>query len=173
MDINYGFKNLEFTLKSSYTTLGTQEDFEGLKTEIKWLFYGDDFFTMALHPKYISFPIESRFDTGEVYELGLPMNFRLDKSLDLVLNLTYFKPKGIEDHFEFGTYLRYNKDRNSYFLEAYVEESIEHQAFHYLGNIGYRHLYDKDKALLLSLGRDLKTKADKRTLIYVGLLFII
>jgi len=173
IDMNYGFKNLEVTLRSSYISDGSQEDFDSVKVEVKWLFYQGDTFAMAIHPKYLMYPIDTVFDDGEAFEMGLPMNLRINKRLDLVMNLTYFKPKYFKKHFEFGSYLKYTEGRNSYFLEAYFEESALSHEISYLSNLGYRLQYSKDRALLVSVGRDLKSENEKRTLAYVALQLIL
>lgn len=173
VDINYGiYKNVQLTLMGSYIISDEEDDFDSFELAIKWLAYDGDIFSIAVYPKYKSYPIASIFNEGETYELAFPMNFSLSESFNLVLNIVYIYPKIGKEYFEYGGYLEYEHEKHSFFTELFLEEAQEKgEDSLMLGIVGYKYNFYQDISFMLSLGNEINNEK-KTTIGYSGLQFI-
>ena len=173
LDINYGaMKNVQVTFESAYVTSDSQDGFDSFEIALKWLFYEDDFFAIALYPKYKSYPVDSIFNEGETYELTVPMNLALSKELDLVVDFTYVQPIHGGQHLEFGSYLKYKANKHTYYLEVFMEGSEHQKQFFVLGNIGYMYQFHESVGFMISAGREITYEEKRGTIGYSGLQFV-
>ncbi len=173
IDFNFGLlQNVQLTIETAYAISEHENDFDSFEFAVKWLFYQNDFFAIALYPKFKSYPIDSVFNEGENYELSIPMNFAISKSLDLVTDITYIYPREGEKHFEFGTYLKYKNDKHTYFIELFSEGFNDQNSFFILGNIGYTYQFHENIAFMISYGKELTNTQYRTTIGYSGLQFI-
>ena len=173
IDFNYGiYENVQFTFEGAYVNSDLEDDFDSLEVAFKWHFYEGELFSIALYPKYISYPIESIFNEGETYELTLPMNYILTANLDLVVDITYVYPKNGIEHMEYGTYLKYKINKHTYYTEIFFEDSPHQKGAFILGNLGYMYHFHKDVAFMISAGREMVSDGKKATLGYSGLQII-
>ncbi len=173
IDINYGIiENVQVTFETAYIHSDLESDFDSFEIALKWLFYENDFFAIALYPKYKSYPLDSVFNEGETCEFTLPMNFTLNDSLDLVTDVTYVHPLEGENHFEFGTYIKYKSDAHIYFMELFMEEAKDQEDFFMLGALGYMYQFHENIAFMISFGKEITSGKPKATIGYSGLQFV-
>ena len=169
-DINYGaIKNLQLTVEIAYINSPTQNDFDALELSLKYLFYQNDFFAVALNPAYKSFPIDTVFNNGEVYSFNLPMHFIVDKRLSIVTDIGFVTQKEGDDHFELGSYLRYEQPRYALFFELFAEESKAQNDIFTLFNLGFTYAFNDTYKLLLSCGRELHGEEKEAIIAYTGI----
>ena len=173
LDINYGLlNNVQLTIEGAYVDAETQDDFDAMELALKWNFYQNDFFAIAVNPRYLSYPIRSVFDEGEVLELSLPMSFALNDALNWVVDILYVKPKDGSEHMELGTYLQYTQTNHNYYLELYMEESEADDEIYSLLNLGYLYQFHNNIAFMISIGRETHAEDQKSTIAYSGLQFV-
>jgi len=174
LDANYGImKNVQLTLESAYVSSDSQDGFDSFEVAIKWLFYEDDFFAIALYPKYKSYPIDSIFNEGETYELTVPMNFALSEKLDFIVDLTYvYHPNHSGEHLEFGSYVKYKNNKHTYYLEIFMEGKEHQKQFFVLGNIGYMYQFHERVGFMISVGKEITYEEKRGTIGYSGLQFV-
>lgn len=178
IDVNYGVvENVQLTLETAYAHSDdeaySKSDFDSFETAVKWLFYEDAFFAIALYPKYKSYPIDSIFNEGITYELSLPMNLALSNSLDLVVNLTYVYPLDNEKHSELGTYLKYKNSKHTYYTELFMEDAKHQHHFFILGVVGYMYQLHKNISFMISYGKEItNSDTNRATIGYSGFQFL-
>ena len=169
VDFNYGiFPNVQFTVESGYIWEKSQHDFGAIEVAIKYNFYSNDVFSLALYPHYIFYANNSLFKESNSWEIMLPMSFKLSKKLTLVSSLTYIKPTKEQSHVEFGSYLEYEKSRDSYYVEGYWEEELQTKD-RVLINLGYLHKFHDGLAFMGSVGYEVQSSQKMATLGYLGL----
>ncbi len=173
IDINYGLlPNLQITFAGAYIHCETQNGFDAIELAFKWNFYHNDFFAIAINPKYLSYPHDSIFNQGEVFEFSLPMSFTLSEKINWIVDTKYILPKEDEEHLEFGTYLRYSQIKHHYYLELFVENADDHEKHFVLANLGYMYQFHQNTAFMLSLGREVNAHDESATIAYSGLQFV-
>lgn len=177
IDLNYGIaESVQLTLETAYAHTDkeayNQSDFDSFEVAVKWLFYEDDFFAIALYPKYESYPAESIFNEGKAYELTIPLNLTLSESLDLVIDFTYVHPLENEEHTEFGTYLKYKDEKQTYFTELFMEEAEHQEHFFALVGIGYMYQFHKSVAFMISFSKEITSSKIRANRGYSGLQFL-
>ena len=169
VDFNYGiFPNVQFTVESGYMWEGGQNDFGATEIALKYNFYCNDIFSIALYPHYIFYANDSLFKESNSWEMMLPMRFKLSENLSLVSNLTYLKPIGEQSHSEFGSYLEYEQESSSYYLEGYWEEELEAKD-RLLVNLGYLHEFYEGLAFIGSVGYEVQSSQLRATFGYLGM----
>ena len=168
VDFNYGiFPNVQFTVEHGYMWEGGKNDFGATEIALKYNFYGNDVFSIALYPHYIFYANDSLFKESNSWEMMLPMRFKLSENLSLVSNLTYLKPIGEQSHSEFGSYLEYEQKSSSYYLEGYWEEELEAKD-RLLVNLGYLHEFYEGLAFIGSVGYEVQSSQKRATVGYLG-----
>lgn len=173
IDINYApIDNLQLTFETSYLDTPEENGFKSLELAMKWLFYNGDFFAVALYPKYKIEHINSTLNQEEIYELTIPMNFRISDSLDLIADITYVNPQEGQNYFEAGTYLKYSSSKHTYYAEASLEDLKEENQTFVLANLGYMYQFHENVAFMISVGKELSNVKSKVTVCYSGLQFI-
>jgi len=173
VDLNYGIiENVQVTLESAYVHTDTADDIDSFELALKWNFYTGSVFAIALYPQYVSYPIESIFGHGEDYELSIPVSIAINEKIDLVVDTTYVIPFEGENHFEFGSYLKYSMQKHTYFAEIFLEEEGNSLEFFTLGSLGYMYQFHEHIAFMISYGVELTTKSTKVTSGYTGLQFV-
>jgi len=169
IDVNYGLmENVQFTLSSAYTFTHEKDDIDALGVEIKWNFYTNEFFAVALNPIYIFYPLNTDLDEGEVYEFGLPVNIFLSSNFNLVLEPRYVLPQFDKAFFEGGVYLEYGQEKHSYFVESFFEENPHNHEIYTLVNLGYTYQFHKQVLFMISVGREIVAEQKKATIGYSG-----
>lgn len=173
IDLNYGLvKDVQITLETAYTHTQVENDFDSFELAVKWNFYQDDFLSVAIYPKYVSYPVESIFSHGEDYELSIPVNIVLNKQIDLVIDTTYVMPFDGVNHFELGTYLKYKVQKHNYYIEIFMEEESYSFEFLSFGSVGYLYQFHENVAFMISYGVELMSRSSKATTGYTGLQFV-
>ena len=177
IDFNYGImKNVQATIETSYATSNVDgknlKDIDALELAFKWLFYEDDRFAMALNPKYKSYPIKSTFDEGESFEIATPINIILTKNIDLILNSSYIMPSKGDNHFEWGTYLKFKNSKHTYYTELLME-NVNHrdEDASTTGAVGYMYQFYEDIGFMFSWSKEINAKNSSST-VYSGLQFV-
>jgi len=177
IDFNYGImQDVQVTLESAYVISRYDDeyvdDFDSFEVALKWCFLQGDVFSIALSPKYKSYPVNSIFNSGETYELDIPMNFVVNEKIDLVVDSAYIMPKDCADHFEFGTYLKFKDDKHTYYTELFVENvANKDEDIFVFGALGYMYQFHKNIAFMISYGKEIGSK-DLSTVGYSGLQFV-
>ncbi len=177
LDFNYGVvKNVQLTLEAAYVITEEEDDFvddfDSFELALKWLFYEGELICIALYPKYKSYPVDSIFNSGETFELSVPLNVALSQNLDLVLNPAYIAPKEGANHFEFGSYLKFKMDKHSFYTELFMENlSNEDEDVFTLGVVGYSYQFHESVAFMISFGKEI-TSRNQATVGYSGLQFV-
>lgn len=177
IDFNYGImKNVQATIETSYATSKVDgvdfKDFDALELAVKWLFYEGDRFAMALYPKYTSYPIKSAFDEGESFEIATPVNLILNEHIDLIINSSYIMPSKGENHFEFGTYLKFKQSKHTYYTELLMENvDNRDEDASTLGAVGYMYQFYEDIGFMISWSKKINANNSSST-VYSGLQFI-
>ena len=173
IDFNYGIiENVQFTLESSYIISDSQKGFDSLEVAFKWPFYRGEIVTIGLNPKYISYPVDSIFNEGKVYELTIPMNFSLAQNIDLIADVTYVYPLDGVKHLEYGTYLKFSQNKHTYFSEVFFEDSPHTNELFTLVDLGYMYQFHKNIAFMISLGKEIIAEDKKAVIGYSGLQFV-
>jgi len=177
IDLNYGIiKNVQITLETAYVISQEKseyiDDFDSFELALKWCFYEGDRFAIAFYPKFKSYPIDSIFNSGETYEIDIPMNFALSDKVDFVFDTAYIMPKDGLDHFEFGTYMKYKNELHTYYAELFLENVGSEEETFTLGGLGYMYQFHKNIAFMISCGRELSSNNKKSTVGYSGLQFV-
>ena len=172
IDANYGvFKNVQITGVLAYATDGDQRGFDAFEFSVKWKFYDDNFFAIALNPVYFSYPVSTVFNEGEVYKLSVPMSFVFSENWSWLIDLSYIYPREERDHFELGTYLQYTQGTQNVYLEYFAEESKYHDAIFSLLNVGYLWQFHDYVAWMVSVGREIRAEEKEATIAYSALQF--
>ena len=96
------------------------------------------------------------------------MSFKLSENLSLVSNLAYIEPIEDKSHIEFGSYLEYENNKNSYYLEGYWEEEAEAKDT-ILVNLGYRNEFYEGLAFIGSIGYEVQSSQKKAMVSYFGI----
>jgi len=173
IDVNYGlFEKVQLTFSSAYSFTHENDDINGLEIELKWNFYTNEIFSIALDPVYVFYPILSDFDEGEVYELGVPLNFFLSENLNLVVEPRYVDSQNKKAFFEGGAYLQYTSNQHSFFTELFVEENPDKNELYSLVNLGYTNQFYENIMFMFSIGRDVVAEDKQATVSYLGLQFV-
>ena len=169
VDFNYGiFPKVQFTVESGYIWENSQHDFGETEIALKYNFYSNDIVSLALYPHYIFYANNSLFKESNSWEMMLPMSFKLSEKLSLVSSLTYIKPTKEQSHVEFGSYLEYENNADSYYVEGYWEEEPQSKDT-LLVNLGYLHEFDEGLAFIGSVGYEVQSSQKRATLGYLGL----
>ncbi len=172
IDFNYGLiKDVQFTVEGAYVTSEEQGDFDALELAIKWNFYQDDFFAIAIYPQYLSYPTDSIFDEGEVFALSIPMSFALADDLRWVVDISYVRAEDAE-HMEMGSYLQYSYSEHDFYFEAYSEEGEHDHERLLLLQLGYLYQFHDNVAFMIALGREIHAEEKKAIIGYSGLQFV-
>ena len=170
VDLNYGvMENVELTAAMGYIVSDERNDWDALELAFKWMFYGGDFFSIALSPKYLNYPVKTIFNEGQILEVNFPMNFQFSETWSLVLSPNYVYRTSEEQHPELGTYLQYSGGNHNFYVEFFMEESKDYDATFMLVNFGYLWQFHDNVAFMLSLGRELKAEEQEATIAYSGL----
>jgi len=174
VDANYGLlEDVQVTFALGYITAPSQKGFDALELAFKWNFYSDDFFAVAVNPKYLSNPVDSIFNEGEVYEVSIPMNFTLSENLSLVVSPAFIYPLTTDEaHLELGGYFKYSYKRSDFFVEYFGEAAKKYNNLFSIVNFGYMMQFHKNVAFMLSIGRELKSPEKEATIVYSGLQFV-
>ena len=169
VDFNYGiFPKVQFTIESSYIWEKSQHDFGATEVALKYNFYSNDIVSLALYPHYIFYANDSLFKESNSWEIMLPISFKLSEKLSLVSSLSYIKPTKEQSHIEFGSYLEYENNRDSYYVEDYWEEEPQTKD-RLLINLGYLHEFNDGLAFIGSVGYEVQSSQKRATLGYLGL----
>jgi len=174
LDANYGLvEDLQITFELGYINAPNQKGFDALELAFKWNFYSDDFFAVAINPKYLSNPVDSIFNEGEVYEVSVPMNFTLSENLSLVVSPAFIYPLTTDEaHMEFGSYLKYSYEKSDFFIEYFAESSKKYDDLFSIVNLGYMLQFHENIAFMLSIGQEIKSPEKEATIAYSGLQFV-
>ena len=169
VDFNYGiFPNFQFSVESGYIGEGGQDDFGAIEVALKYNFYSNDILSLALYPHYIFYANDSLFKESSSWEMMLPLSLKLSENLSLVSNLTYIKSIQEQGHIEFGSYLEYENNEESYYFEGYWEEELQAKGT-FLVNLGYLHEFYEGLAFIGSVGYEVKSSQKRATIGYCGL----
>jgi len=170
IDINYGiFPNTQFTAETAYASSDNQYKSDGLEVAIKYNFYRSGRLNIALYPKYLFYPINTPFNEGESYELQIPISFKLSKNLEWVSSFSYLYPQKAENHYEVGTYLAYENNNHSYYIETYLEENPIDNTMVTFFNIGYFYQYKENLGFMGSIGSEMVDSKKEADVAYLGL----
>lgn len=174
IDFNYGvYENLQLTLEGAYVSEGSKSDWGGTKVALKYMFYDDGLFAMALYPQYSSYPAQSIFNEGETYEISAPINVTLSENLDWVIDIAYIIPLHIDTHFEFGSYLKYKYEKHAFYLEVFAEGEAHQEHFFVFGNVGYSYEFIDGISFLISYGKHItENKEEHAHKAYSALQFV-
>ena len=173
VDLNYGVvKDVQVTLATGYINSDTQKGFDAFEVSTKWKFYSNKSFAIAISPIYISYPLETVFNEGEVFKVSAPMSFALTDTLLWILSLDYIMPFEDDNHFEVGTYLQYTLKRHNFYAEVFSEESKTHDALFTLLNLGYLYQLNNNWAVMLSTGREIKAEEAEAVIGFLGIQLI-
>ena len=169
VDFNYGiFPKVQFTVESGYIWERGQHDFGATEVALKYNFYSNDIVSLALYPHYIFYANNSLFKESNSWEMMLPMSFKLSEKLSLATTLSYIKPIDEESHIEFGSYLEYANNADSYYVEGYWEEELQSKDT-LLVNFGYLHEFYEGLSFVGSVGYEVQSSQKKATVGYFGL----
>jgi len=170
LDLNYGVvKDVQVTLATGYISSNVQKGFDAFEVSSKWKFYSNETFAIAISPIYISYPVETVFNEGEVFTVSIPMSLALTDTLLWILSLDYIMPLEDDNHFEVGTYLQYTLERHNFYTELFLEESKIHNSLFTLLNFGYLYQLDNNWAVMFSVGREIKAEEEEATIGFVGI----
>ena len=175
LDANYGLiKDVQITFATAYIHYDDECTLDAFELAIKWNFYTTNNFSIAINPKYLSYPDDSIFNEGDVYELSLPMSFSLLEELHLVLSPTLIYPIEGKDHIELSSYLQYTKQEQTFYAEIFTESSEKYNTLFSLVNFGYLWQFYENTAFMFSIGREIKAEGqEKEALIaYSGFQFV-
>ena len=169
-DLNYGVvKDVQVTLATGYISSDVQSGFDAFEVSTKWKFYSNETFAIALSPIYISYPLETVLNEGEVFKVSAPMSLTLTETLLWILSLDYIMPFEDDNHLEVGTYLQYTLEQHNFYAEVFSEESKTHDALFTLLNFGYLYQLDNNWAVMFSAGREIKAEEEEATIGFVGI----
>ena len=170
IDMNYGiYPNVQLTLETAYASADSQYKSDGVEVAVKYNFYHNDYFNIAIYPQYHFYPISTPFDEGETFSFLLPMSWQISERLEWVSSFSYVHPLKEKEHYEFGTYFAYTKENHSYFLETYFEERAETNDVATFFNVGYFYQYRDNLGLMGSIGYETIDSRKQTNLAYVGL----
>ena len=170
IDFNYGLlPNMQFTLESAYSINDDGKDIDSLEVGIKYLWYEGDSFAISSVTNYVSYPLDSVFDEGNVYEIGFATNFKMSENLNLIFTPMYVYKNSENYHFEVGSYLNYNYDKQSFYGEIFAEESEIRDREFLLLNLGYLWQFHKNVAFMFSLGKEILHHNKNAFISYSGL----
>jgi len=173
VDINYGiYPNIQLTVETAYASLDNQYKSDGLEVAIKYNFYRGEFLNIAIYTKYLFYPVDTPFNEGESYELQLPISLQLSENLEWVTSLSYLYPQKGLNHYEIGTYLAYEHNKHSYFMETYLEENSEDNTVTTFLNIGYFYQYKDNLGFMGSIGFERVDSTKQADVAYLGLQLI-
>jgi len=169
VDINYGiFPNTQLTIETAYVSSDNKYKSDGLKVAIKYNFYRSDTLNIALYPKYLFYPISTPFNEGESYELQIPIDLKLSDNLKWVTSLSYLYPQKAKNHYEVGTYLAYEKNNHTYYLETFVEEMPINSSMATIFNVGYFYQYKDNLGFMGSIGSEMVDYKKEADVAYLG-----
>ncbi len=170
IDVNYGLiKNVQLTMATAYISSVDENGWDALELAVKWNFYSNELFSMAVSPLYVNYPVETIFNEGERYAISFPMNFQFNARWSLVLTPSYIYQSTADEHPELGTYLQYALERHNFYVELFMEESKDYDATFSLANFGYSWQYNDSVVLMLSVGREIRAEEREATIAYSGL----
>ena len=173
IDANYGvMQDLQVTFVTAYLLSEEGQGFDAFEVSFKWLFYNDDFFSIAINRIYFSYPVATVFNEGDVYKLSVPTYFKVSKSLGLFVDLAYIHPLEEPHHFELGSYLQYSANNHNFYGELFIEESKNHDRLFVLVNFGYLYQLNNNIAFMASIGRELKAEEKNAVISYGGVQFL-
>jgi len=164
IDVNYGISsNLQFTVERASILMDNKYNSDGVEIALKYHFYENDFFNIAIYPKYHFYLTDTSYNEGETYSLLLPMSLNLTNNLDLTTSVSYINSKKEGSAFEIGSYLSYRIKNQTYFFETYLEEESN------VLNLGYFYQYKENMGLMFSIGQERDSLQEQTNLSYVGL----
>ena len=170
LDLNYGLiKDVQITFATGYISTQDQKGWDAFELAFKYNFYSNDFFAIAINPKYISYPVETIFNEGSIYELSVPMSLQLSEDWSWIISLAYIYPNGHDDHLELGSYLQYHYHTQNFYAEVFTEGSKSYDDLFTLVNLGYLYQFQENLAFMLSVGREIRAQEKKATIAYGGL----
>ena len=178
LDMNYvPIKDiLELTLQTSYQSIFNEEKTEHdsfANFEMKYHFLNLEHFDMASVLAYHTFPTNNEIHDGQIAEIQLPMSYKFNEELSLICTPLYIYPTAAheEAHFEIGSILSYEVEKNTFLLEEFSELSAENSELSYTLNAGYTRRIDEMFSLLISAGYKIKTaqESEKGLISYLGL----
>ena len=164
VDLNYGiYPNTQLTVETAYASSNNRYKSDGLEVAIKYHFYRGDVLNIAIYPKYLFYPMDTPFNEGESYELQLPLSVKLSNNLEWVTSFSYLYPQKSANHYEVGTYLAYENNNHTYYLETFAEENPTDNNLATFFNVGYFYQYKENLGFMGSIGYqtiDSKKQAD-------------
>jgi len=170
VDINYGiFPNTQLTIETAYASSDNKYKSDGLEVAIKYNFYRSERLNIALYPKYLFYPIDTPFDEGESYELQIPISLKLSDNVEWVTSFSYLYPQKEEKHYEVGTYLAYENNNHTYYLETYLEENPTDNNLATFFNVGYFYQYKENLGFMASIGAEMVASKQEADVGYLGL----
>jgi len=173
VDFNYGImQNVQFTLEGAYINSHNQNDIDGLEVALKWHFYEGEILSVALYPKYKSYPIDSIFHEAEALEISIPVNVILNESFSLVVDTVYVMPKDTQKHLEFGTYLKYKNSKHTFYGAMFFEDNPYENEILIFGAMGYKYQFHKNVAYMISYEKEVGTTDRRAAVLYSGLQFV-
>ena len=170
IDLNYGLiENVQITFATGYISTQDQKGWDAFELAMKYNFYSNDLFAIAINPKYISYPVETIFNEGSTYEVSIPMSIQLSEDWSWIISLAYIYPNGYDDHLEFGSYLQYRYMHQNFYAELFSESSKSYDDLFTLINIGYLYQFQENLAVMLSIGQEIRAQEKKATIGYGGI----
>ena len=170
LDVNYGLiQNVQITVAGAYLQDDSRRGFDAFEVGIKWMFYSNDLFAIALNPVYLSYPVKTVFNEGESYKLSVPMSFRFNEHWSWIVDFDYIYPREERDHLELGTYVQYTQGNHNFYGEYFVEQSKYHDALFSLVNFGYLWQFHNHVAFMFSAGQEIRAEEKEANIIYSGL----
>ena len=170
VDTNYALSDtLQLTLATGYIESHHKSDWDAYEISMKWNFYQNDFFAIALTPIYRDYPVHTVFNEGKSYKVGFPMAFRFTKGWSLVVTPNYVFLNTQDNHLELGSYLKYSYRQHDFFAEVFTESAKEYHALFTLVNFGYMWQFHEHVGFMLSLGREIRAEEKEATIAYSGL----
>jgi hypothetical protein len=172
LDVNYGYNNFEFTLKSSYL-YDNNYYAEGVEFEFKWLFFQSKTVAVAIQPKYLSPSLDARAAGVSELGIGIPINILFGKSVNWGSNLSVVAPDKTESLMEFGTFLRYTHKQHNYIIESFFEEQIDTLKVVTTITLGYTYSIDSNRTLFFSVGREYNGDIFSTNVAFLGIQIIL
>lgn len=170
VDINYGiYPHTQLTIETAYASADNNYKSDGVEVAVKYNFYRSDTLNIALYPKYLFYPITTPFDEGKSYEIQLPISLKLSDTVEWVTSLSYLYPQNEANHYEVGSYLAYEHNKQSYFLETYFEEHPQDNNVATFFNIGYFYQYQENLGIMGSIGYETISLKKEAEVAYLGI----
>ena len=172
IDFNYGiFPNTQLTLETAYINSSSGDDMDGLEASLKWNFLKGNFFSVAIQPRYLFYPVSTRFQSQPRYQVNIPMNFALTQKINIIFETRFAYQTSQGNYKEVGTYLNYILNQYQFFLEAYYTDPQSNTDYSLILKTGTLYQFHKNLALMLSWGKEVHL-SQEQTEVYSGLQWV-